>query len=127
MSQIERIQGIGNQGPYAQGVRVGDWVYTSGQIPMVPTTGLVLTGPITIQAPQVFANLQAVLAECGADLTQVVKVTVYLTDLADFAQFNEVYAQVFATDRPARACVQVAALPRGVAVEVEAIAYTGRV
>jgi len=122
---IERIQGLGNQGPYSQGVRVGGWVYTSGQIPVVPETGELIVGSITQQAEQVFSNLQAVLTQCGADLTQVVKVTVFLTDMDDFIEFNQVYAQFFPTDRPARSCVQVAALPRGVAVELETVAFTG--
>jgi len=122
---IERIQGLGNQGPYSQGVRVGDWVYTSGQIPVVPETGEIITGSITQQADQVFKNLRSVLGQCGVDLAQVVKVTVFLTDMDDFAEFNLAYAQIFTTERPARSCVQVAALPRGVAVEIEVVAFTG--
>jgi len=122
---IERMQGIGNQGPYSQGVIVGPWVYTSGHIPLIPTTGELITGTIEEQTEQVLKNLQAVLEQCGATLTQVVKVTVFLTDMGEFARFNAVYTQFFASERPARSCVAVAALPRGVHVEIEAVAYVG--
>ena len=122
---IERFQGIGNQGPYSQGVMVQGWVFTSGQIPLVPATGALVTGSISEQTRQVLDNLTEVLAACGATRSQVVKTTVYLTDLGDFSAFNAVYAEYFPADRPARACVQVAALPRGVNVEVEAVAFVG--
>ncbi len=122
---MKRIQGSGNQGPYSQVVIVGSWVYTSGQIPIEVTTGNVVGETITEQARQTFYNLQGVLAQAGADLTQVVKVTVFLTNLRDFAAFNHVYAEFFPSDRPARSCVQVAALPRDVTVEIEAVAYLG--
>jgi len=122
---IERIQGTGNQGPYSQGVIVGEWVYTSGQIPVIPGSGEIVTGSIEAQAQQALANLRTVLESCGVTVAQVVKVTVYLTDLGDFARFNQVYMDFFAGVRPARSCVQVAALPRGVSIEVEAIAHRG--
>ncbi|WP_218082525.1 RidA family protein [Anthocerotibacter panamensis] len=120
---IQRVQGQGNQGPYSQGVIVDGWVYTSGQIPVVPETGAILSGPIEEQARQVFSNLKSVLSQCGCNLSQVVKVTVFLTDMGDFAAFNTVYSEFFTQDRPARSCVQVAALPRGVSVEIEAVGY----
>lgn len=82
-------------------------------------------GSIEDQTRQVLHNLQVVLSSCGAQLTQVVKVTVFLTDMADFSRFNSVYGEIFVTERPARSCVQVAALPRGVSVEIEAVAYLG--
>lgn len=109
-------------GPYSQAIRIGDTVYTSGQIPIDPATGDVVSGGIKEQGTQVFENLKAVLAEAGADFSKVVKVNVFLTDLADFATVNEMYAGYFEKPYPARSCVQVAALPKGVKVEIEVIA-----
>ncbi len=121
--EMQRIRGLGNQGPYSQGVIVGPWVYTSGQIPLIPETGVLVSPEITAQTRQALTNLQSILQQCGVQLTDVVKVTIYLTDLAHFALVNGVYAEFFSTDLPARSCVQVAALPKGVGIEVEAIAY----
>ncbi len=108
-------------GPYSQAVAVGDMLYTSGQIPLDPEKGTVVAGGIAQQAEQVLKNLAQVLKAGGADLATVVKTTCFLADMKDFAQFNEVYARYF-THGPARSCVAVRDLPKGVLVEVEAIA-----
>lgn len=109
-------------GPYAQAVIAGDLVFCSGQIPMDPATGEVVQGDVQAQTRQVLRNLRAVLQAAGADLDTVVKTTVFLRDLEDFAAMNEVYAEVFGTSRPARAAVQVVRLPKDVDVEIDAIA-----
>lgn len=107
-------------GPYSQAVRAHDTVWLSGQIPLDPLT-MELVGPdVSAQAEQVFRNLAAVARAAGGGLEQFVKVNIYLTDLADFAAVNAVMARHFSEPFPARACVQVAALPRGAAIEVEA-------
>lgn len=108
-------------GPYSQAVKVGETVYLSGQIPLQPDTMEMVTGDIAEQARQVFANLAAVADAAGGSLDDAVKVNISLTDLADFARVNEVMAGVFKEPFPARACVQVAALPRGAMIEVEVI------
>ena len=108
-------------GPYSQAVVVGQLVYTSGQIPMDPASGLLVGDNIAEQTHRVCKNLQAVLAAAGSGLERVVKTTCFLADMADFAAFNEVYAQYF-TEKPARSCVAVKALPKGALVEIEAIA-----
>jgi 2-iminobutanoate/2-iminopropanoate deaminase len=112
-------------GPYSQAVRVGEWVFVSGQIPLHPGTGEVVIGGIEEQTRQTLDNLRAVLKAAGASLREVVKTTIYLVDLADFTSVNQVYASYFEVDPPARATVQVAALPKGVLVEVDAIAHLG--
>ena len=112
-------------GPYSQAVRVGEWVFVSGQIPLHPGTGDVVIGGIEEQTRQTLDNLRAVLKAAGASLREVVKTTIYLVDLADFTSVNQVYASYFEVDPPARATVQVAALPKGVLVEVDAIAHLG--
>ncbi len=115
-------------GPYSQAVRLGDLVYTSGQVALDPVTGNFLGGDVTAQTERVCENLRAVLNEAGLNLTHVVKTTVFLKDMADFAAMNEVYARYFApTDvvPPARSTVQVAALPKDAAVEIECIAVAG--
>ncbi len=115
-------------GPYSQAVRLGDLVYTSGQVALDPATGNFLGGDVTAQTERVCENLRAVLNEAGLNLTHVVKTTVFLKDMADFAAMNEVYARYFApTDivPPARSTVQVAALPKDAAVEIECIAMAG--
>jgi 2-iminobutanoate/2-iminopropanoate deaminase len=112
-------------GPYSQAVRVGDWVFLSGQIPVDPHTGEVVAGGIEAQTRQVLQNLQAVLTALGLNLDSIVKTTIYLTDLSMFAEMNEVYETYFHPPYPARATVQVSALPKGVQVEIEAIAYAG--
>jgi len=112
-------------GPYSQAVRVEEWVFVSGQIPMHPGTGEVVVGGIEEQTRQTLENLKRVLQAGGASLRDVVKTTVYLIDLADFASVNQIYGSYFENDPPARATVQVAALPKGVLVEVDAIAHLG--
>lgn len=108
-------------GPYSQAIRAGEWLFVSGQIPLPPDGGPI-PQEFAAQARQALANLKAIVEAAGGQLARVVKVTVYLTDMGQFATFNEVYAEVFGSHRPARAVVQVAALPRGVQVEVEAVA-----
>lgn len=109
-------------GPYSQAVEVNCMIYTSGQIPLDPNTGEVVGTTIVEQTERVMQNLKAVLAEAGVGLDYVVKTTCFLTDLNDFAAFNEVYGKYFPHNPPARSCIQVAALPKGVKVEIEAIA-----
>jgi 2-iminobutanoate/2-iminopropanoate deaminase len=113
-------------GPYAQAVRAGEWLFLSGQLGIDPNSGELVAGDAGRQAAQALANLAAVLAAAGAELTDVVKTTVFLVDLADFAEVNEVYASVFSPPYPARTTVGVASLPRGARVEIDAIAYCGR-
>ena len=112
-------------GPYAQAVRSGDFVFTSGQIPLDPATGQMVLGGITEQTERVISNLRGVLAAAGLSLANVVKTTVFLKSMSDFAAMNEVYARSFAVDGgvpPARSTVQVAALPKDALVEIECIA-----
>lgn len=109
-------------GPYNQAIKANGVVYTAGQIPLDPATGEVVAGDITAQTERVLTSLAAVLEAAGSGLDRVVKTTCFLTDLNDFPAFNAVYAKYFPEAAPARSTVQVAKLPRGVAVEVEAIA-----
>ena len=112
-------------GPYSQAIRTGDTVFTSGQIPIDPATGNLVPGGIEAQTTRVCENLKAVLAAAGLDFTRVVKTTVFLKSMADFAAMNAIYAQYFAppgTIPPARSTVQVAALPKDALVEIECIA-----
>ncbi len=108
-------------GPYSQAVRVGDTVYLSGQIPLVPGTGELVTGDIQLQARQVFSNLAAVAEAAGGGLGAIVKLNIFLTDLAHFPLVNEVMAETFAEPYPARAAIGVAALPKGAEIEMDAI------
>lgn len=110
-------------GPYSPAVRAGDWLVLAGQVPIDPASGQFVTGDAAAQAQRVLDNIVAVLGDCGAGLTDVAKTTVFVTDLADFGAMNEVYAAVFGDHRPARSTVQVAALPGGAKVEIEAWAY----
>jgi reactive intermediate/imine deaminase len=110
-------------GPYSQAVKVGNTVYLSGQIPLDPATMQIVEGDIAVQTRRVFDNLKAVAEASGGSLNHAVKVMIYLTDLNDFAIVNGIMAEYFAEPYPARACVQVAALPRGSAVEIEAILF----
>ena len=110
-------------GPYSQGiVAEGRLLFVSGQIPMNPETGELVKGPIEEQAEQAIKNLLEVVKASGGSAENVVKVTVYLTDMKAYAKFNEVYEKYFAASKPARAVVEVSSLPKGVAVEIEAIA-----
>ena len=109
-------------GPYSAGVRGGDLVFTAGQIGLDPLTGEVVPGGIQAETRQVLRNLQGILDAAGSSLQDVVKTTVFLRDMNDFAQMNTIYAEFFSQDYPARSTVQVSALPKGVAVEIEAIA-----
>lgn len=112
-------------GPYSQAVRVGDTVYLSGQIPLLPSTGAMLEGGIDAQARQVFENMQAVCAAAGGSLADIARLGIFLTDLGDFAVVNAVMAEYFSAPYPARSTVQVSALPRGAQVEVDAILVLG--
>ena len=108
-------------GPYSQAIKVGNLVFTSGQIPLSPETGDIVGGNITEQTEQVMKNLGAVLSAAGSGYEKAVKTTCFLADMNDFAAFNEVYAKYFTT-KPARSCVAVKTLPKNVLVEVEVIA-----
>ena len=109
-------------GPYSQAVKVGEMVFVSGQIPLEPGSGELVQGDIQTQTRQVLTNVEAVLAAAGSSLDKVVKTTVFIADMDDFPRMNEVYAEFFPSQSPARACVEVSRLPRGAAVEIEAIA-----
>lgn len=109
-------------GPYSQAIKAGNILYCSGQIPLVPETGVIVDGDIKAQATQSLENVKAVLAEAGANFTNVVKTTVYIVDMADFGPVNEVYAEYFGDHKPARSCVAVKELPKGAKVEVEVLA-----
>jgi 2-iminobutanoate/2-iminopropanoate deaminase len=109
-------------GPYEQGIVVGGFLFTSGQIALDPKTGNFLEGSVEEETELVIKNLEAILIEAGLTLKDVVKATVYLTDLGDFGRVNQVYEKFFGDSKPARACVQVAALPKGAQVEMDAIA-----
>ena len=109
-------------GPYSQAMDCGEFVFCSGQIPLVPETGLMVAGGIEEQARQMFANIKAVLNAAGLDFGNVVKTTVFMTDLTQFAVFNGIYAEYFPENPPARSCVEVSKLPKGALVECEVIA-----
>ena len=120
MIKIETSNAPGAIGPYSQGFAVNGLVFTSGQIPVDPATGDIPAG-ITAQAHNSCKNVQAILEAAGTDLSKVIKTTCFLANISDFAAFNEVYAKYF-TEKPARSCVAVKDLPKGVLVEVEVIA-----
>lgn len=109
-------------GPYSQGVCCGELIFTAGQIPLDPATGKLVDGPFEEQVDQVLRNLSGILTAGGSDLDHVIKFTVFLTDLGNFSTLNKVFAKYFAGSPPARSAVQVAALPLGAEVEIEAIA-----
>ncbi len=115
----------GAVGPYSQGVAVDGFIFTAGQIPINPATGKVEAETIEEQTRQALLNIRAVLHATGSGLDRVVKMTVFMTDLGDFQAMNAVYAEFFPADPPARSAVQVAALPLGVQIEMEAIALAG--
>ena len=110
-------------GSYSPAVRAGDWLVLAGQVGLDPASGAIVEG-VEAQARQVLANIAAILADCGATMTDVAKTTVFVTDISTFGVVNEVYAAAFGDHRPARSTVQVAALPGGAEVEIEAWAYT---
>ena len=109
-------------GPYSQAIRIGDFLYTSGQIALDPESGIFLSGEIEEETEQTLKNISAILQADGLNLQNVIKTTVYLSDLNHFARMNQVYENYFSKNKPARACVQVAALPKGAKVEIDAIA-----
>jgi 2-iminobutanoate/2-iminopropanoate deaminase len=113
-------------GPYSQAIRIGSFLYTSGQVALDPASGALVTGGVTEQTVRVIENLKAVLAAAGANLAQVVKTTVFLKNIGDFAAMNEVYGRYFAAEdviAPARSTVEVARLPKDALVEIEVIAH----
>lgn len=121
MNIIETKNAPAAIGPYSQGIIAGDFIYTSGQIPLVPETGVLVDGGIVEQTERAIQNLAAVLDAAGSSLEKVIKTTCYLKNIADFSAFNAVYETYF-TEKPARSCVEVAALPKGALVEIEVIA-----
>ena len=121
MKKIETNAAPKAIGPYSQAITVGNFVYTSGQIPINPASGEIETVDIVGQTEQVIKNIEAILSASGSSLEKTVKTTCFLTDIGDFARFNEIYAKYF-TGNPARSCVEVSALPKNSLVEIEAIA-----
>lgn len=109
-------------GPYSQAVKAGNMLFVSGQVPFVPETMEIVEGDVQAQTAQSLKNVQAILAQAGLDFSHVVKSTVFIKDMNEFAAINEVYAQYFGENKPARACVEVARLPKDVKVEIEVIA-----
>ena len=112
-------------GPYSQGIRVNGFIFFSGQIPLNPVSGEVVQGDIAVQAEMVMNNIEALLTACGISFKNVVKTTIFLTNLADFALVNEIYGRRFTAEPPARSTVEVKALPKGVDIEIEVIAVDG--
>jgi 2-iminobutanoate/2-iminopropanoate deaminase len=128
MSELKRIHtdhAPAAIGPYSQAIVVDGWVFCSGQIPLDPVTGELLTGSVTEQTELVLANLASVLKASGSSLQLVVKTTVFLSDMNTFAEMNDVYAKHFGDHRPARAAVQAGALPKFCDVEIECVARVG--
>jgi len=122
---IERIHPAGApapRGPYSPAVRAGDTIYVSGQVPIDPISGQIVTGDVQVETRQVLNNIRNILAGCGASLADVVRCAVYLTDAADFKAMNEVYAEFLGSSKPARATVEVSRLPKGVLIQIDAIA-----
>ena len=111
-------------GPYSQAIRIGDFLYTSGQISLDPETMEMITGDIEVETEKVLKNIEAILKEDGLNLNNIIKTTVYLTDLSEFARMNQVYENFFTDTKPARACVQVAALPKGAKIEIDVVAHS---
>ncbi len=108
-------------GPYSQGIQVGEFLFISGQLPLDPATGVMVSDDVAAQTRQVLENLKAVAEEAGCSLADAVKVTIYLTNLEHFGLVNEIYAQYFTADPPARVCVEVSRLPKDAAIEMDAI------
>jgi 2-iminobutanoate/2-iminopropanoate deaminase len=122
MQRVQTDQAPAAIGPYSQGIIASGFVFTAGQVPFDPQSMQLVEGDIAVQTEQVMRNLSAILHEAGASLQTVVKTTVFLRDMDDFVAMNEVYARHFGEHKPARSTVQVARLPRDVAVEIEAVA-----
>ena len=122
--QIQTTQAPSAIGPYSQAIRIGDFLYTSGQIALNPENMEMMNSAIEEETEWVLKNLEAILKADGMSLAHVIKTTVYLTDLGEFARVNKVYEKFFNETKPARACVQVAALPKGAKVEIDAIAHS---
>jgi len=120
--QIQTTDAPAAIGPYSQAIEAGGFIFYSGQIPLDPETGALVEGGIVEQTRRVMENMKAVLQASGRNFSNIVKTTIYLTDLADFATVNEIYGECFKEAPPARACVQVAALPKGALVEIDWIA-----
>jgi len=110
-------------GPYSQGVKAGQFLFVSGQIPVNPQTGELVTGDIQVQTKQVMENVKAIVEEAGCKLTDVVKTTIFLKDMNQFSLVNETYGGYFPVNPPARACIEIARLPKDVDVEIEAIVF----
>ena len=125
LEEIKASQAPAAIGPYSQAVQAGGSIYVSGQLPINPATGEFAGADIRAQARQSLENIKAILAAAGTDMAHVVKTTVQLQDMADFAAMNEVYAEYFSEPYPARAAFQVAKLPKDALVEIEAVAVTG--
>lgn len=111
-------------GPYSQAIRVGSFLYTSGQISLDPKSMKMVTGEIELETEKVLHNIEAILNADGLNLNHIIKTTVYLTDLSEFSRMNQIYEKFFSDIKPARACVQVAALPKGAKIEIDAIAHS---
>jgi 2-iminobutanoate/2-iminopropanoate deaminase len=112
-------------GPYSQAIQAGDFVYVSGQLPMDPETGAMVEGSVKDQTRKSLENAKAILEEAGASLEAVVKTTVFLDDMDDFGDMNEVYAEFFSDHKPARAAIEVAKVPLGAKVEIQMVAFKG--
>ncbi|MBO4896695.1 MAG: RidA family protein [Clostridia bacterium] len=122
MNKTQEITAPKAVGPYSQAIKAGDFIYTSGQMPIDPVTGEVVHADIETQTERILKNLSAVLQEAGSSIDNVIKTTCFLKDINDFAKFNEVYAKYF-KNKPARSCVEVSALPKGALAEIDAVAY----
>ena len=109
-------------GPYSQAIEAGDFIFVSGQIPLIPATGELVEGSVEVQTARVLENLKAILEAVGSSLESVVKTTVYITNMDDFAKVNGIYGQFFQENPPARVCVEVSKLPKGALVEIDVIA-----
>lgn len=120
---ISTTRAPGAIGPYSQAIRKGPRLFVSGQLGVDPATGNLISDDVEDQTRQALANLLAIVMEAGTNLSNVVKTTVFLTDMDDFAKVNEIYGQVFNVEPPARSCIAVKALPKGAKVEIEAIAF----
>ena len=126
LTKVETTEAPAALGPYSQAVKAGDFLYCSGQVPLDAETGELVAGGVEEQTRQSLVNLKYVLAAAGIDFNAVVKTTIYLTDLGDFAVVNDVYAGFCGAVAPARATVEVSALPKGALVEIDAVAYLGK-